>query len=274
MIPQAVRNLGRTNFPAVSLIFCLIVKKFIVCHDFNYRQGHIGVPVIIYGTRKLTSSYGSLGDKHISFSKGHLNRLVKISLRLHFRHTEAASSVSRLHEHRKAKFLDSICSQPLSALPFPDENVIRTFHEIHTLEIPLARKLVKSNGGNECTASAVRNTEHLKIALHQAILPWCPVLHYIRIAELDFISVQNNGKVRLVNLRAFLLWNGNPRGPPQAESSQSPASEPCEYLIHIIFFTVNLRGRELPAAQRNLPLRRVAAINNCYRSVTRHFNEY
>ncbi len=274
MVSQAVRNLGRTNFPAVSLIFCLIVKKFIVCHDFDYRQGHIGVPVIIYGTRKLTSRYGSLGDKHVSLSEGNLNSLVKISLRLHFRHTEAASAVSWLHEHRKAKFLDSICSQPLSALPFPDENVISTFHEIHTLEISLAGKLVKSDGRHKSAASAVRNTEHLKIALHQTVFPGCPVLHYIRIVELDFLSVQNNGKVRLVNLRAFLLWNGNPRGPPQAESRQSPAPEPCEYLIHVIFFTVNLRGRELPAAQRNLPLRRVAAINNCYRSVTRHFNEY
>lgn len=210
MVSQTVRNLSRTYFPAVPFIFCLVVKKFIVGHDFDYRQGHIGFPVIIYGTSKFTSRYGSLSDKHVSFGEGHLNRLVKISLRLHFRHTEAASAVSRLHEHRKTKFPDSICSQPLSALPFPDENVIRTFHEIHTLEIPLARKLVKSNGGNECTASAVRNTEHLKIALHQAILTWCPVLHYIRIAELDFLSGQNNGKVRLVNLRTLIFRNGNP----------------------------------------------------------------
>ena len=94
--------------------------------------------VEIYRTCKFTADDSRLRHNGLSLSKRRIYSRIKILRLLHLRNTEAASAVGRLHEHRESETFHSLLSKPVSNLAFPYKYIIRTFHEIHILEIALA----------------------------------------------------------------------------------------------------------------------------------------
>ena len=138
LISQRIRNLCRTNLTTVAIVLRLIIKELILSQNLDHRQSDIFLTIIIYGTSKFPSDNRSLCDKHITLRKRTLHSLIEVLNALHLADSEAASAVSRLHEHREAKLGYSLFCKTLDRLALTKEQVIRTFHKVYILKIALA----------------------------------------------------------------------------------------------------------------------------------------
>ena len=127
----------------MAVILCLVVEELVLCDDLDHRQSDILLTIIIYCTCKLATHDRSLCDKHLSLRESYIHCLVKVLDALYLSHSEAAASVSRLHEHRKSEFLDSLLGKTFDRLTLAEEDILCALDEVNILEIALAAELIE-----------------------------------------------------------------------------------------------------------------------------------
>ena len=108
----------------------------------------------------------------------------------------------------------------------------------------------------------MRYAEHLEITLEKSILTRGSVLHNICVVKLDFLSIDRNGKIVLVDFRAGFLRECHTHGILVAIGYKSPFPETRENFIYIVTRLVNAGSSELSASAGDLPFGRIAAVNH------------